>query len=164
LIMVTIALHEPQIPPNTGNIARLAVGLDVELVLIGPMGFSLDEKQVRRAGLDYWKYLNLTLLESWKEFIKWKSERRVVMATTRGGTPYYDFKYKQDDILLFGSETSGIPIPVLKENYDMTVTIPMPGEVRSLNLSNSVAIIAYHALIETGYFEGFHHNRNINEL
>lgn len=162
--MISIALYEPQIPQNTGNIARLAVGLDIELYLVGKLGFSIDDKYVKRAGLDYWEYLKLKIYDNYSDFAKDTKGRRKIFATTKGAGPYFKFNYKAGDIVVFGSETKGLPPDLLIENVGQTVTIPMPGSVRSLNLSNSASIIAYHSLIELGYFSDFTVNRNYDDF
>jgi len=162
--MISVALFEPQIPPNTGNIARLCVGLDIELFLVGKLGFSINDKHLKRAGLDYWEYLKLKTFSSLEDFKKEYPDRRIVIATTKGENPYFSFQYQKDDIILFGSETKGLPLPFIKENIKNSITIPMPGKVRSLNLSNSVAIIIYHSLFKTGYFDNFSKNRNYYEI
>lgn len=158
--MISIALYQPEIPQNTGNIARLAVGLDADLYLIGKLGFSLDDRYLKRAGLDYWEHLKLTICRDMEEFQQLTVGRRKVLGTTKGSVPYYEFNYKSDDIIILGQESCGLPKDYLIANLDNSVTIPMPGKVRSLNLSNSAAILAYDALIRTGYFVGFQKNRN----
>lgn len=158
--MISIALYQPEIPQNTGNIARLAVGLDADLYLIGKLGFSLDDRYLKRAGLDYWEHLKLTICKDMEEFQQLTVGRRKVLGTTKGSVPYYEFSYKSDDIIILGQESCGLPKDYLIANLDNSVTIPMPGKVRSLNLSNSAAILAYDALIRTGYFVGFQKNRN----
>ena len=158
--MISIALFEPQIPPNTGNIARLAVGLNIPLILVGQPAFSLSDKYLKRAGLDYWDHLDFTHYPDMESFLERTASRRKILATTKGAAPYYQFQYKEGDILLFGSETGGLPMDFLKKNLATTVTIPMPGKVRSLNLSNSVSIIAYRALEQLDYFSGFTVNSN----
>jgi tRNA (cytidine/uridine-2'-O-)-methyltransferase len=162
--MISIALLEPKIPQNTGNISRLAVGLDIDLILVGKLGFSLKDRYLKRAGLDYWENLKLTTYDSFKDFLSASSGRRILPVTTKGKNPYYDFEYREDDIILFGAETTGLPVELIKANLDNSITIPMPGKVRSLNLSNSAAVIAYHALIKLGYFKGFKVNDNFKEL
>lgn len=158
--MLNIGLYEPQIPPNTGNIARLAVGLDIPLFIIGKKGFSLDEKSVRRAGLDYWQHLKLAEYTDLDSFTTSNPDSRLILATTKGINPYYNFTYQRGDTLLFGSETSGLPKDFIKANIEHTITIPMPGKVRSLNLSNSVSIVIYHALYSLGFFKDFEKNTN----
>ena len=158
--MISIALYQPEIPQNTGNIARLAVGLDADLYLIGKLGFSLDDKYLKRAGLDYWEHLKLTICRDMEEFEQLTAGRRKILGTTKGTVAYYEFNYKPDDIIILGQESCGLPKDYLIAHLDNSVTIPMPGKVRSLNLSNSAAILAYDALMRTGYFEGFRKNRN----
>jgi tRNA (cytidine/uridine-2'-O-)-methyltransferase len=158
--MIEIALFEPDIPQNTGNIARLCVGLNIPLNLIGRLGFKLDDYYLRRAGLDYWEYLTLKRYDQFSDFLKDHPDRRILPVTTKGETPYYAFQYRNGDILLFGSETRGLPDNIIRDYFPHSITIPMPGNVRSLNLSNSCAVTAYHTLLELNYFENFHHNRN----
>jgi tRNA (cytidine/uridine-2'-O-)-methyltransferase len=162
--MISIGLYEPQIPPNTGNIARLAVGLNIPLILVGKLGFSLNDRYLKRAGLDYWDHLNLSIYDDYNSFLNETQNKRKIFATTKGANPYFDFKFKPGDIIIFGSETKGLPLDIIRNNLENTVTIPMPGEVRSLNLSNSAAIITYHALNSIGYFRNFTVNRNNKEL
>jgi tRNA (cytidine/uridine-2'-O-)-methyltransferase len=162
--MINIALLSPQIPQNTGNIARLAVGLDISLILIGKLGFSLTDKYLKRAGLDYWNDLKLKVFDDLKSFQSEYSDCRLIPATTKGSNPYYNFEYKENDIILFGSETHGLPVEFIKEHIKDSITIPMPGNVRSLNLSNSVAVIIYHSLLQTGYFKDFKVNKNFFDL
>lgn len=158
--MISIALYQPEIPQNTGNIARLSVGLDIELYLIGNLGFRLEDKYLKRAGLDYWKFLKLTVCPNMEEFERLTQGKRKILATTKGNCPYYRFSYQENDILIFGSESCGLPKDYILDNLNHSVTIPMPGQVRSLNLSNSAAILAYDALLKTGYFSQFERNRN----
>ncbi|MBQ2125351.1 MAG: tRNA (cytidine(34)-2'-O)-methyltransferase [Spirochaetales bacterium] len=158
--MISIALYQPEIPQNTGNIARLAVGLDIDLYLIGKLGFSLDDRYLKRAGLDYWEHLKLTICKDMEEFERLTAGRRKILGTTKGAAPYYEFEYQDGDIIILGQESCGLPKEYLMANLETSVTIPMPGKVRSLNLSNSAAILAYDALGRTGYFEGFQKNRN----
>lgn len=158
--MISIALYQPEIPQNTGNIARLAVGLDIDLYLIGKLGFSLDDRYLKRAGLDYWEHLKLTICKDMEEFERMTAGRRKILGTTKGAAPYYEFEYQDGDIIILGQESCGLPKEYLMANLETSVTIPMPGKVRSLNLSNSAAILAYDALGRTGYFEGFQKNRN----
>jgi tRNA (cytidine/uridine-2'-O-)-methyltransferase len=164
LQMLNIALLSPQIPQNTGNIARLAVGLDISLILIGKLGFSLNDRYLKRAGLDYWDSLKLKVYDDFNGFLKAYSESRIIPATTKGINPYYDFKYAVNDVILFGSETHGLPVEYIKEHIKDSITIPMPGDVRSLNLSNSAAVIIYHSLLQLGYFNNFKVNRNYYDL
>lgn len=141
----SIALYEPEIPPNTGNIIRLCANTGFDLHLIGQLGFSLDEKPLRRAGLDYHEFARMQHWQSWQEFHN-KVKGRLISLSTRNALPYSDFEFELGDILLFGSETKGLPEAV-RENVgsEHRLTIPMREHSRSLNLSNSVAIVAYEA-------------------
>ncbi len=143
---LSIVLHRPEIPQNTGSIGRLCVNLGASLHLIKPIAFSLDEKYVRRAGLDYWQHVDLHVHDDWAAFLRTESPQRFFFASTKGTKSYFDWTFENGDYVIFGSETSGLP-PELYEQYaDDLYSIPMPGEhYRSLNLSNSVAIIAYEA-------------------
>jgi tRNA (cytidine/uridine-2'-O-)-methyltransferase len=158
--MISIALFEPQIPPNTGNIARLAVGLNIELIIVGKPGFSLDDRYLKRAGLDYWEHLKFKQYASLDDLYKENSSSNIILATTKGTTAYYNYKYSPNDVILFGSETKGLPKSFIKQNLDKSITIPMPGKIRSLNLANSAAIVTYHALWQIGYFKDFKYNNN----
>lgn len=140
--MVAIALIEPEIPQNTGNIARLTVALGIELILVGPLGFQIDDKAVRRAGLDYWKHVRLTVLPNRVAFEEKYADRRLVGVDPRGKISYDKFKYDEGDILCFGSESVGLG--TLPEH---SIYIPMAPECRSINLSNAVAIVAYRCRI-----------------
>jgi tRNA (cytidine/uridine-2'-O-)-methyltransferase len=160
--MISIGLYEPQIPPNTGNIARLAVGLNIPLILVGKLGFSLNDRYLKRAGLDYWEHLSLSIYDDYSSFLDETQSKRKIFASTKGAKPYFNFTYTPGDIIIFGSETNGLPSDIIKSNLENTITIPMPGNVRSLNLSNSAAIIIYHALNSIGYFKNFTVNRNFN--
>lgn len=139
-----IILYEPEIPPNTGNIIRLCVNLGARLHLIQPLGFSLDDKQLRRAGLDYREQ---AVIEQWPDFATWRAEfaqTRVLACSTRGTTRYDQIAYREDDALLFGPETRGLPQARI-DSADASLRIPMQLGNRSINLSNTVAIIAYEA-------------------
>jgi tRNA (cytidine/uridine-2'-O-)-methyltransferase len=143
--MFSIALFQPEIPPNTGNIIRLCANTGCQLHLIGPLGFSMEEKQMRRAGLDYHQYASVLCWDSWLEFSQ-EVKGRLVSLSTRSTTPYSDFSFQPGDILLFGSETKGLTDQA-REAVDIEnrLTIPMRDKSRSLNLSNSVAIVVYEA-------------------
>lgn len=150
--MFNIVLYQPEIPPNTGNIGRLCVGTNSILYLVGQLGFSLKDKALKRAGLDYWEHLSYFRIENLNELISNNKDKRFLYVTKFGKTYYHDFKYNKDDFLVFGSETSGLPKEIIKENFDNTLKIPMDTSfVRSLNLSNSVAIVLYEALRQIGF-------------
>lgn len=144
--MFHIALFEPEIPPNTGNIIRLSANIGATLHLIKPLGFSLDAKQLRRAGMDYRQLAHVIQHENWDEFYAWKENRRLFAFTTKGQRSYHTVAYKKEDIFLFGPETRGLPEHILASLQDeQKIHLPMAANSRSLNLSNSVAIAAYEA-------------------
>ncbi len=149
--MLNIVLLEPEIPANTGNIGRTCVATGSRLHLIRPLGFDISEKAVRRAGMDYWFSLDLHVYENYVEFRKKNPGARVYMATTKARRVYTDVSYEPDAFLMFGKESAGIPEEILMENPDTCVRIPMVGETRSLNLSNSVAVMVYEALRQQGF-------------
>ncbi|MFC2073220.1 tRNA (cytidine(34)-2'-O)-methyltransferase [Campylobacterota bacterium] len=152
--MFNIVLVEPQIPPNTGTIGRLCVNLGATLHLIKPLGFDIDDKAVKRAGLDYWKDLDLVVWESFSEFLaEHPIGENSHMATTKTDNLYFNAAFKKDDYILFGSETKGIDEQVLLAHPDRCITIPMGGKGRSLNLGVSVGIVIYDALRQN--YEGF---------
>lgn len=143
--MFTVVLHQPQIPPNTGNIIRLCANTGCDLHLIEPLGFSLEEKQLRRAGLDYHQYVMVKSWVDWPEFIR-NRPGRILSFSTQNSKPYTAFSYEPGDVLLFGSETKGLPAQIHREiESEHKLTIPMQSGSRSLNLSNSVAIAVYEA-------------------
>ncbi len=149
--MFNIVLVSPQIPPNTGNIGRLCVNLGAKLHLIKPLGFDIGEKAVRRAGLDYWKELDLTIWGSLEEFLRAHPiDEGFHLATTKTERPYWEAKYQPGDWLIFGSETAGLPAELLVEYPDHCVTIPMGPQGRSLNLSVAVGIVAYEGVRQNG--------------
>ncbi|MFR3174212.1 MAG: tRNA (cytidine(34)-2'-O)-methyltransferase [Clostridium sp.] len=140
-----IVLNKPEIPQNTGNIARTCVLTDSVLHLIKPLGFSIDDKAVKRSGLDYWKDLKLEVHESYEDFMAKYGEQRIFLATTHGGKFYNEESYKPGDFIMFGKESSGVPEEV--HNAHKGIRIPMiKTSTRSLNLSNTVCTIAYEAL------------------
>ena len=143
---LNIVLYEPEIPANTGNIGRTCVATDTRLHLIEPLGFRLDEKSLKRAGMDYWKDLDVTTYVNWEDFCEKNPDAKIYMATTKAKHVYSDVAYEPDCYIMFGKESAGIPEEILKEHPDTCVRIPMVGEIRSLNLSNSVAIVLYEAL------------------
>lgn len=152
--MFNIVLVEPQIPPNTGTIGRLCVNLGARLHLIKPLGFDIDDKAVTRAGLDYWKELDLVVWDSFNDFLdKHPIDSNTHLATTKTDKLYFNTKFKKDDYILFGSETKGIREDILLKNRDCCITIPMGGKGRSLNLGVAVGIVTYEALRQN--YDGF---------
>lgn len=143
---LNIVLYEPEIPANTGNIGRTCVATGTSLHLIEPLGFSLSEKAIKRAGMDYWKDLDVKRYVNWEDFLQKNPGAKIYMATTKGRHVYTEVNYEPDCFIMFGKESAGIPEEILKEHPDACVRIPMIGETRSLNLSNSVAIVLYEAL------------------
>ena len=141
--MLHIALHQPEIPPNTGNIIRLCANSGAQLHLIYPLGFALDDKRMRRAGLDYHEWANIVHYDNEQAFIAQNQQRRIFACSTKAQENYSDMRYQDEDILLFGAETRGLPQD-LRERYQ-AIRIPMRASSRSLNLSNSVAIILFEA-------------------
>lgn len=148
---MNIVLYEPEIPYNTGNIGRTCLITNTKLHIIEPMAFSLDEKKIKRAGLDYWHKIDLTLWKNFKEFKEKNKDARIFYATTKTNQVYSDIKFQKNDFIVFGPESRGIPEEILEENKDMCITIPMIPSARSLNLSNSVAIILYEAYRQINY-------------
>ena len=150
--MFNIVLFEPEIPPNTGNIIRLASNSGCQLHLIEPLGFDLDEKSLRRAGLDYHQYSSLQTYKSWPEFLSKREGGKIYAFSTKGKKSYTDINYGEGDYLLFGSETSGLPEEVRVQIPDEDkIRIPMLKESRSMNLSNAVAVIVYDAWRQLGF-------------
>lgn len=143
---MNIVLYQPEIPYNTGNIGRSCVLTNTKLHLIKPLGFSLDEKQIKRSGLDYWKLIDLRVWENFEEFLEANQGARLFYATTKTKQKYSDVKFEKNDFIMFGPESRGIPEDILKKNPERCITIPMIPMGRSLNLSNSAAIILYEAL------------------
>lgn len=149
---LNIVLYQPEIPQNTGNIARSCVLTNSTLHLIKPLGFKIDDKQVKRAGLDYWSELKLEIHESYEEFMAKYGHNKIYLATTHGGVHYDEVSYKQGDFIMFGRETCGVPDDV--HNAHSGIRIPMiQTSTRSLNLSNTVSIIAYEAIRQMGFPE-----------
>lgn len=143
-----IVFVEPEIPPNTGNIARTCAATDSVLHLVRPLGFDIDSKAVRRAGLDYWQYVDLEVHESLEAFLKTYADRRMFLATTKAGKRYTDIRYEDGDMILFGRETQGLPKDFVEKNKEFAIRIPMSENtrLRSLNLANSANIILFEAL------------------
>ena len=147
---LNIVLSQPELPQNTGNIARTCVLTNSKLHLIKPLGFELDEKHLRRAGLDYWKYLDLEVHESYEDFMKKYGDRRIFLGTTHGGEYYDEVSYNEGDFIMFGKESAGVPENVHEDLENIRVPM-LQTSTRSLNLSNTVAIIAYEALRQIGF-------------
>lgn len=150
---LNIVFVEPEIPPNTGNIARTCAATDTKLHLVKPLGFSIDDRQVKRAGLDYWPYVDLEIHESLEEFMLKYGNQRLWLATTKGGRLYADVEFKDGDFILFGRETRGLPKDFIEEHEENAIRIPMSENTRarSFNLSNSANIILFEALRQMGF-------------
>lgn len=149
--MLNIVLFEPEIPANTGNIGRTCVATNTRLHLIEPLGFRLDEKSLRRAGMDYWKDLDVTTYIDFNDFLEKNPNAKIYMATTKAPNVYTDVAYEPDCYIMFGKESAGIPEEILVHHKEDSIRIPMAGEIRSLNLSNSVAIVLYEALRQNNF-------------
>ncbi len=143
---LNIVLHQPEIPQNTGNIGRTCAATGTRLHLIEPLGFQLNEKALRRAGMDYWQDIDVTTYVNYEEFLEKNAGAVVYYATTKGRQLYSDVSYEQDCFLMFGKESGGIPEEILKDHPKQCVRIPMLEQTRSLNLSNAAAIVLYEAL------------------
>lgn len=150
---LNIVLVEPEIPPNTGNVARLCAATGATLHLVKPLGFSIDDKQLKRAGLDYWHLLDILVYESFEDFEEKNSSGPRYLATTKGGRAFTDITYAPGGYLLFGKETKGLAPEILTRYPDTTFRLPMRAEARSLNLSNSVAVVVYEVLRQWGFPE-----------
>ena len=148
---MNIVLYEPEMPATTGNIGRTCVATGTRLHLIEPLGFKLNEKQLKRAGLDYWDKLDVTVYSDFNEFLEKNSGAKLYMATTKAPNVYTNISYEPDCYIMFGPESRGIPEEILVNYQETCVRIPMWGEIRSLNLSNSVAIILYEALRQNNF-------------
>lgn len=148
---MNIVLYEPEMPANTGNIGRTCVATDTKLHLIEPLGFKLNDKLIKRAGLDYWDKLDITVYSDYQDFLDRNPDAKIYMATTKGLHVYSDVEYDPDCFLMFGKESAGIPEDILLGNQDRCIRIPMWGDIRSLNLSNSVSIVLYEALKQNGF-------------
>lgn len=144
-----IVLFEPEIPPNTGNIARLCAATKTPLHLIEPLGFKIDNKHLKRAGLDYWPHVDVTVHPDFDHFVETVKPPRLVMASTKATTSHHRFEFRPDDAIVMGPETRGLPAEMMKD-YPDGVRIPIWGEVRSLNLSTATGILLFEALRQTG--------------
>ena len=149
--MINIVLLEPEIPANTGNIGRTCVASGTRLHLIEPLGFKLNEKALKRAGMDYWKDLDVTTYIDFNDFLEKNPGAKIYMATTKAEKTYADVQYEDGCYIMFGKESAGIPEEILVNNKENCIRIPMVGDIRSLNLGNSVAIILYEALRQEGF-------------
>ncbi len=148
---INIVLLEPEIPANTGNIGRTCAATGSRLHLIEPLGFRLNEKALKRAGMDYWKELDVTTYINYEDFLEKNPGAKIYMATTKGQHVYSDVKFEPDCYIMFGKESAGIPEEILLEHPNEAIRIPMMGETRSLNLANSVSIVLYEALRQNGF-------------
>lgn len=158
-----IILHQPEIPANTGNIGRTCVATGTGLHLIEPIGFRINEKELKRAGMDYWDKLEVTRYINYDDFRKKHPGAVVWMATTKAKRTYCDVEFGADDYIMFGRESAGIPEELLVEDEPHCIRIPMGPEIRSLNLSNSVAIVLYEALRQQG-FRGLEKHGELHNL
>ena len=160
---LNIVLHEPEIPQNTGNIARTCAATGTALHLIEPLGFSIDEKAVRRAGLDYWSHLSLFVYSSIEDFFKQNPEGPFFFCTTKAKRTYADVHYPTGSYLIFGKESAGLPEELLKAHPQSCIRIPMKDKIRSLNLSNAAAIVCYEALKQQS-FHGLETEGQLHQL
>ncbi|MCL1858407.1 MAG: tRNA (uridine(34)/cytosine(34)/5-carboxymethylaminomethyluridine(34)-2'-O)-methyltransferase TrmL [Oscillospiraceae bacterium] len=156
--MINVVLIEPEIPQNTGNIARTCAAVGANLHLVEPLGFKIDDAKLKRAGLDYWHFLDITYYKNTEDFFIQNKNKNLYFFTTKAAKLYSEIKYKENPYLIFGKETAGISEDILKQNLDFCVRIPMKDNLRSLNLSNAVAIGVYEALRQNNFdglkFEG----------
>jgi tRNA (cytidine/uridine-2'-O-)-methyltransferase len=146
-----IVLHEPEIPQNTGNIARTCAATGAKLHLIEPLGFSIDDKTIKRAGLDYWHLVDVITYKNFEEFLEKNHFPKIYMATTKSRQTYTEVTYEEDAYIMFGKETAGIPEEILLRYKQTAIRVPMIKDARSLNLSNSVAIVLYEALRQNDF-------------
>ena len=158
--MLNIVLFQPEIPANTGNIGRTCVATNTRLHLIEPLGFRLNEKEVKRAGMDYWEHLDVTRYINYEDFLAKNPGAKIWMATTKAKHVYTEVEFGPDDYIMFGKESAGIPEEILVENEETCIRIPMLPKIRSLNLSNSVSIVLYEALRQ----QNFAHMQMTGEL
>ena len=161
--MLNIVLYEPEIPANTGNIGRTCVATGTRLHLIEPLGFKLNEKALKRAGMDYWNDLDVTTYIDYQDFLEKNPGVKIYMATTKAHKVYTDVEYEPDCYIMFEKESAGIPEEILVEHEEDCMRIPMNGDIRSLNLGNSVAIVLYEALRQNG-FAGMNLSGELHEL
>lgn len=152
--MLNIVLLEPEMPANTGNIGRTCCATGTRLHLIEPMGFRINDKMLKRAGLDYWDDLDVTIYDCFEDFLEKnpRAREKLYLATTKSRKRYTDVKYEEDAYIMFGKESAGIPEEILVKSPETAIRIPMNREIRSLNLANSVAIVLYEALRQNDFF------------
>ena len=148
---INIVLHQPEIPQNTGNIARTCAAINSKLHLIKPLGFSIEDKYVRRAGMDYWNLIDVLVYEDLSDFFNKNRSKAFYFITTKAEKSFTDIKYPEDSYFIFGRESAGLPEDILEKNQDNCVRIPMAESARSLNLSNAAAIVAYEALRQNDF-------------
>lgn len=160
---MNIVLHEPEIPQNAGNIARTCAATNSSLHLIKPLGFSVSDKNLKRAGLDYWHLLDVHYYDNFEHFIKINKEAKIFMATTKSEKTYSDVSYDENDFIMFGRESAGIPEEILVNYEETCVRIPMVSDARSLNLANSVSIVIYEALRQQN-FKGLLYKGDLHRL
>ena len=160
---INIILHEPEIPQNTGNIARTCAATGASLHIIRPMGFEIDDKKLKRAGLDYWHQLDITYYDNFEDFCNRHPNVKIYYFSTKAPRSYTDVRYGEEVYLMFGKETKGLPEELLYQNPDTTVRIPMRDKLRSLNLSNSVAIAVYEVLRQHS-FEGLREDGELTKF
>ena len=151
--MYSIVLVEPEIPQNTGNISRTCACTGAALHLVKPLGFTIDDSKLKRAGLDYWSELDLHIHESLADFLEYAKGKPLYLASTKAAHTYSDITYPEDAFFVFGKETKGLPEDLLHDNYENSIRIPMRTSLRSLNLSNSVAVVLYEALRQRDFFD-----------
>ena len=161
--MINIILHEPEIPQNTGNIARTCAATGASLHLIKPMGFTVDDKKLKRAGLDYWDKLDITYYDGFDDFLSKHPDADIYYFSTKAPNTYAEVSYPDDVYIMFGKETKGLPEELLFENREFCVRIPMRDTLRSLNLSNSVAIAVYE-ILRRDSFEGLREDGNLTKF
>ncbi len=161
--MLNIVLYEPEIPANTGNIGRTCAASNTRLHLIEPLGFRLNEKNLKRAGMDYWDSLNVTTYINYEDFVERNPEAKIYMATTKAAKLYTEVHYEPDAFIMFGKESAGIPEEILVQHKEECIRIPMVGDIRSLNLSNSVSIVLYEALRQN-HFDGMNLKGHLHRL
>lgn len=149
--MLNIVLLEPEMPANTGNIGRTCVATNTRLHLIEPLGFHINDKMLKRAGLDYWDQLDVQIYDDYADFLAKNPGAKVYMATTKAPKAYTHVEFEPDCYIMFGKESAGIPEDILLDNQETCIRIPMVGDIRSLNLSNSVAIVLYEALRQNNF-------------